>query len=117
VLLLGGLAIQLKWEENYSDKQGGQVLRQFAKALQTIRQGERGCDAGWLCAFGACRGGLWTYDGVVVGSEEVRLGSKRGRHGVCYWEGKCWESWRKCCRRYARVSGGCAACCLCALGA
>jgi hypothetical protein len=45
VLLLGGLAIQLTWEENYGDKQGGQVLGQFAKALQTIRQGERAAAA------------------------------------------------------------------------
>lgn len=43
VLLLGGLAVQLTWEENYGDKQGGQMLGQFAKALHTIRQGEWQC--------------------------------------------------------------------------
>ncbi|WIA21261.1 hypothetical protein OEZ85_000496 [Tetradesmus obliquus] len=41
VLLLGGLAIQVTWEENYGDKGGGQVLGQFQKALQTIRQDPR----------------------------------------------------------------------------
>ncbi|KAF6258525.1 hypothetical protein COO60DRAFT_1691963 [Scenedesmus sp. NREL 46B-D3] len=41
VLLLGGLAVQLTWEENYGDKQGGQMLGQFAKALHTIRQDPR----------------------------------------------------------------------------
>jgi hypothetical protein len=45
-LILSGLVIQMRWEENYGDKQGGQVLGQFAKALQTIRQGEW-----WLCCL------------------------------------------------------------------
>jgi hypothetical protein len=51
-LILSGLAIQLRWEENYGDKQGGQVLGQFATALQTIRQGEPKCGCCYACLAG-----------------------------------------------------------------